>query len=207
MSFRWSKTISAYNQWAYIFDKTLPCEITTKQSALTATTYIRDVIEFAYLNNIKGNDWYKAVNVSATSNHTIAISSKKKMPLSATRIMADSFITRSVFDLLELNQDKKLLIGMKFYSAEDFDDLADTMQSVGVTIRQCVEETEKGIYEIMTNGFQEVVEEISEGFRLSDAVPQEDTPQEDAPREDIPREDAPETETKQSILNLLGDKD
>lgn len=127
--FRWSKTLSAYNQWAFIFEKELPLEVTTKQSALVVVTYIRDIITFAAENNLKGSEWYRKVTVSAIGTNTVTVRTRANQPRIST------YPSKSIFEVMEMAQTGGLVSGYKFVSSAPMDELAELLESLSVEFR------------------------------------------------------------------------
>ena len=129
MSYRWGKTLSAYNKWAFIFEKELPIELEVEQSSLTVQIYIRDIISYAHENNLKGADWYKKVTVSATGLNTIFIKMKKN------HAKVNTYPSKSIFEVMEMKQMGELISGYKFISTAPMDELEELLESLGVTFR------------------------------------------------------------------------
>jgi hypothetical protein len=127
--YRWSKTINAYQQWAFIFEKELPCEIITEQAALTAMTYVRDVIAYAHANNLKGADWYRKVTVSAIGTHTLYLRLKAKT------VTVNTYPSKSIFEIMGMIQDGALPVGYKFISLAPMDELTELLDSLDVSFR------------------------------------------------------------------------
>jgi len=73
MATRWGLTAGAYKKWCFIFDKPLPVVITTN-SPISDASYVRDVIRYANMNNLKGANWFNNVKVSAAEDGTLVIS-------------------------------------------------------------------------------------------------------------------------------------
>jgi hypothetical protein len=128
MSFRWGKTINAYKKWAFIFDREPPFEITTEQSSLSVSSYLRDVISYAHENSLKGADWYRKVIISPTDKNTIQI--RFKHPATG----ASDYPVLSVFDLMNLLQNKKLKVGMKFYSQQELNEVTEVLELAELSV-------------------------------------------------------------------------
>ncbi|MDY0206237.1 MAG: hypothetical protein RBR82_06380 [Pseudomonas sp.] len=122
---RWGLTEGAYRKWAFIFDKDLPAEIIVKKGAISQASYIRDVIRYAAENNLKGGDWLKAVQVTATSETTIAITKKAKIGI-------QNIPSLSPMELLTYFNEGKLTNGFKFFFPEGQDEMAQIAISLGI---------------------------------------------------------------------------
>jgi hypothetical protein len=129
MAFRWSKTLSAYNQWAFIFEKELPFEIEVDQSSLTISAYLRDIISYANENQLKGADWYKKVTVTPINENTIGIRMKRN------QAQVNTYPSKSIFEVMEMAQNGEMRVGYKFISVAPLDELEELLDSLDVHYR------------------------------------------------------------------------
>ena len=132
MAFRWSKSLNAYEKWKFIFSKNLPLQLETQQSALTVSTYIRDVLWFANENNLLGKEWYKNVVISPIGETTILIQEKRSKGKRLETISAHP--THSIFDLIELAQSGSLKAGYTFLRIDDLEDITELLGQFNITM-------------------------------------------------------------------------
>lgn len=122
---RWGLTEGAYRKWAFLFDKDLPTEIHVPKAALSHAGYIRDVIRYAKENNLKGQDWFGAVQITATSDRTITIIPKGKISIA-------NLPSLSAPELLDYYNQGKVINRFKCYFPDGESELAHIATSLNL---------------------------------------------------------------------------
>ncbi len=122
---RWGLTEGAYRKWAFLFDKDLPTEIHVPKGALSHAGYIRDVIRYANENNLKGQDWFGAVQITATSDRTITIIPKGKISIA-------NLPSLSAMELLNYYNQGKIVNRFKCYFPDGEEELAHIATSLNL---------------------------------------------------------------------------
>jgi len=127
MSYRWGKTIAAYQKWKHIFGQQLPIDIPlATENPIGIATIIRDVIWFAHRNNLKGGAWYGHVSVCARDRKLEIV---QKSELKQTLAL---YHTYDIFGVVAMFDADRLIPGSRFYYSGDPVDLDALMLSLGV---------------------------------------------------------------------------